>query len=172
MKNIRVTSKEVASLLYSKIVEFITPDSRILEPSAGSGDLIDYIKNKLFFNTPIDVVELNNEKASILKSKGYNLIGRDYMNTVVEDKYDIIVACPPFKSDMNLDHIQKMYSDLNRNGIIATLCNTKWITDNTEKSVKFREFLLNVNYTMTMIPDNSFMEKGKSVPSLILKIKK
>ena len=171
MKTKRDTSKEVAEIIYNQIDNY-SEHVRILEPSAGEGNLIDYISSKLGRKTNIDVIELNTDKANTLEGKGYNLIGRDYMNTVITKPYNLILACPPFKDNMNLDHIQKMYGDVVNGGTIITLCNTQWIIDNNEKSIKFREFLSKINYTMMMLPDNSFIEKDKTVPTMLIKIKK
>ena len=38
-----------------------------------------------------------------------------------------------------------MYGDTKDGGTIITLCNTQWIIDNNEKSIKFREFLSKIN---------------------------
>jgi len=170
MKTKRDTSKEVSDIMYRKIINEFSYTDRVLEPSAGEGNLIDYISNNIVFDTPIDVIELNQEKANKLLEKGYNLIGRDYMNTNLENTYDIIIACPPFKDDANLEHIQKMYKDLAYLGTAITLCNTKWIYDNTAKAIEFREFLQTIQHSITMLPDNSYIEKGKTVPTIIIKI--
>lgn len=164
---IRNTSPAVAEMMYA----LIEPKSKlhILEPSAGEGHLIDYLITKLPIGTVIDAIELNHEKVRTLQAKGYNVIGRDYLNTETP-LYDVIVACPPFKDNVNLAHIQKMYRDIRLGGSIITLCNTSWLYDNTEKAQEFRKFLTTVNYTMKLLPDNSFMEKGKTVPTLLIKI--
>jgi phospholipid N-methyltransferase len=167
----RDTSKEVAEIIYNQIDEY-SDNLKILEPSAGEGNLIDFISQKLNRKSNIDVIELNGDKVKILKDKGYNVIGRDYMNTIITTPYDLILACPPFKDNVNLDHIRKMYDDIKVGGVIITLCNTQWINDNNEKSIMFREFLSKIKYSMTMLPDNSFIEKDKTVPTLLIKIKK
>lgn len=172
MKTKRDTSKEVSAIIYSHISNLIYEGSKILEPSAGEGNLIDYINSKFKFDNPIDVIELNADKANKLIEKGYNLIGRDYINTNIKNKYDLILACPPFKDNANLLHIQKMYTDLDKYGTIVTLCNTSWIIDNTPIAIKFREFLQSIHYSIFMLPDNSFIEKGKTVPTMLIKIVK
>jgi 16S rRNA G966 N2-methylase RsmD len=171
MKTKRDTSKEVSEIIFNQIDDY-SERLRILEPSAGEGNLIDYISYKLKRKFNIDVIELNTDKVNILKDKGYNVIGRDYIKTIITEQYDLILACPPFKDNVNLDHIQKMYGDVKLGGTIITLCNTQWIIDNNEKSFKFREFLSKVEYSMIMLPDNSFIEKDKTVPTILIKIKK
>ena len=55
---------------------------------------------------------------------------------------------------------------------IITLSNTQWVRDNTKEAIEFREFLTKIDYNIKMLPDNSFIEKGKTVPTMLLKIKK
>lgn len=172
IKTIRDTSPQVASIMLSVGIDFIKPNFKILEPSAGEGNLVDFIAKAIGSKNNIDVIELNADKVNTLKEKGYNVIGRDYMNTSLENTYDVIIACPPFKDNANLYHIQKMYTDVKDGGYVLTLCNSQWITDNSEKSVSFRKFLLGKKYSITMLPDNSFMEKGKTVPTILIKMQK
>jgi hypothetical protein len=63
-----------------------------------------------------------------------------------------------------------MYELLERKGIMVTLTSPNWVLNNEPHQVQFREWLIDKNYSMTMLPDNSFMEKGKTVPTMILKI--
>lgn len=171
METKRDTSPEVVDLIFNQI-DYPKDYFKVLEPSAGEGILLDYILPKLPNILQVDVIELNSDKVDKLKSKGYNVIGRDYMNTKITTPYNLILACPPFRDNVNLEHIQKMYNEVVEGGTILTLCNTQLINDNTEKSIQFRKFLNSVNYSITMLPDNSFIERYKTVPTILIKIKK
>lgn len=86
--------------------------------------------------------------------------------------YDAIVAAPPFINNSDVVHIQKMYRHLGLRGIIITLTTPFWTVNNEPHQVKFRDWLKDKNYKMTMLPDDTFMEKGKTVPTALLIIKK
>ncbi len=55
---------------------------------------------------------------------------------------------------------------------MVTLTSPYWLTNNEPIQVEFRKWLEGKDYYMQMLPDNSFIEKGKSVPTAILKIYK
>jgi len=67
-------------------------------------------------------------------------------------------------------HIMKMYSLLKNKGIMVTLCSPKWIIDNEQHQINFRHWLVDKEYYMQMLPDNSFIERDRSVPTALLKI--
>ena len=149
----------------------ITDHCSILEPSAGEGKILDVLRDEYNFQgLEIDAVELNKEKYEILKSKGYNAYHEDFLKFTPTRLYDRIIACPPFKGNVDVEHIQKMYTHLDRKGILVTLTSPNWVNNNDPHQVAFREWLAGKEYYARMLTDNSFMEKGKSVPTMILKI--
>lgn len=74
---------------------------KILEPSAGKGDICDY------FNRSADVycIEINQDLCSILKQKRYKVVGYDFLDYKSEYIYDFIVMNPPF--DEGAKHLLK-----------------------------------------------------------------
>jgi hypothetical protein len=55
-------------------------------------------------------------------------------------------------------------------GILVTLTNPTWVLNNELIHLSFRKWLEGKEYYMQMLPDNSFMEKEKTVLTAILKI--
>lgn len=185
MKTIRDTSRKVVEHMCSTLPDmniFLPKDIRILEPSAGEGNLIEHLiehVNKLSITPIIDrlnfrCIELNSDKRKKLTEKGLVVFGSDFLDfgTSIDTLFlfDMVIACPPFKNGIDTVHIMKMYELVKENGVVLTLTHPRWISDNTEESIKFRNFLENKKYSMKLLPDNSFMEKGKSVPTAILTI--
>lgn len=168
-KTIRKTSREVALRLISKAT--ITHNTTILEPSAGSGDLVDVIK-EFHPNVDVDCVELNSERRQTLKEKGYNLVGADFFKFETDKKYDYIIACPTYVNNIDVYHIMHMWNFLKDGGSIISLTSPYWTTRNNFKQVDFRKWLEDKEYGMNMLPDNSFIEKGDTQPSMIIKITK
>lgn len=68
----------------------IKSNYKILEPSAGKGDLIEGLKCR------IDVIEKEYELCSILQGKGYSMVGYDFLTYVTNTEYDLILMNPPF----------------------------------------------------------------------------
>ena len=65
-----------------------------------------------------------------------------------------------------------MYGLLKIGGILVSLTSPLWITNNEEHQVKFREWLADKDYSMKMLPENSYIEDYKSVPTMMIKIYK
>lgn len=173
MKKIRETSTFVAKELIknAEMVPYLT----VLEPSAGSGKIIDTFHemypdedNEIIW----DCIELNLEKCQLLHKKGYNVSRTDFLKYEFDKKYDRIVAAPPFINNSDVLHIQKMYTHLKEGGIISSLTSPFWLTNNEVHQIEFRKWLEDKDYKLIMLPDNSFIEKNKTVPTAIIIIKK
>ena len=69
----------------------------ILEPSAGKGDIVKYIKeNNRHVN--VDLIEYDESLVSVLYGKGYNVVWRDFLTYETYKQYDAIVMNPPFSN--------------------------------------------------------------------------
>ena len=101
------TPKELLSELLSTEIEFngryrkfdANISGNVLEPSAGKGDIADYIKSKNR-HVSIDLIELDEHLVSILYGKGYNVVWRDFLTYETHKQYDYIILNPPLKSPM------------------------------------------------------------------------
>jgi hypothetical protein len=63
-----------------------------------------------------------------------------------------------------------MYECLERKGILVSLTTPYWVINNEPHQIMFREWLKDKEYYFKMLPDNSFIEKEKTVPTGIIKI--
>jgi hypothetical protein len=141
-----------------------SPDCRILEPSAGQGDIIKYVNDFIKYQNPFDwtVIEphpLNREK---LKSIGYPP-DHDFFETYqCTEPFDLIYANPPFKHIHS--HIEKMFSCLDKYGVITA------IVPSSFKSQYKKEW--NDKYFFQFFPLNkgSFKSSGTMVETEIVKI--
>jgi len=175
MKYIRETSDKVADTIIQMAGIEFNNETSILEPSAGKGKLIDRLFDQYILDQnkiKITCVELNKECCDVLKNKGYNTYNQDFLQFNPNEKYTRIIACPPFKNNIDLEHIKHMYQLLNYKGIMVSLTSPHWITNNEENHIQFRQWLEGKEYYFKMLPDNSFMEKNKTQPTGILKIVK
>lgn len=101
----------------------------ILEPSAGRGDIIEYIKDKGYRydwrNVKIDAIELDPELGMILAGKGYKPIFQDFLQFKTYQRYDLIIMNPPFSDgDDHLLHAIKIQRD---GGQVVCLLNAETI---------------------------------------------
>lgn len=144
---------------------------KVLEPSAGSGNLVDCLM-KINKTMSVDCVELNKELRQELQNKGYNVIGSDFLAMEPNPIYDLVIAAPTYKNNVDILHIQHMYEFLKPNGKLISLSYPAWITGEASFQIEFRKWLRTKKYSMRMLEDNSFVENYRTQPSLILTITK
>jgi Domain of unknown function (DUF4942) len=81
-----------------------TLKGRVLEPSAGKGNIIKYIHGK-GNSIQIDAIENDPELASFLMGAGHNIVWSDFLTFETFREYDSIVMNPPFSDgDKHLLH--------------------------------------------------------------------
>lgn len=80
-------------------------DIRVLEPSAGKGDIAKHLKEYWgrdgFSVTPrcaVDCVEIDPNLRMVLKGSGFPLVHDDFLSFETYTKYDLIFMNPPFES--------------------------------------------------------------------------
>lgn len=114
--DINFTSKNVVKQLinYADIKE----SDKILEPSAGIGNIVDQLKQ---YSNNIDVCEYQYSYAELLKLKGYNIICNDFMKCDNYNTYDKIVMNPPFSKNQDTQHVKQAYKCLKNNGKLVAI---------------------------------------------------
>jgi hypothetical protein len=100
-------------------------DYSILEPSAGSGNILDFI-SKHTNNENLYCIENNPELQHILRDKDYNLIDNDFLNYSGDHYFDLILMNPPFSK--GADHLLKAW-DILKNGDVVCLLNAETINN-------------------------------------------
>ena len=105
-KNFYPTPSFVISQMLAGIDQLIIRTGKILEPSAGKGDICDWLtKIKSCRAENIDCIEIESELCSILKEKKYKIISNNFLEFVPDTFYDLIVMNPPF--DNGVKHLLK-----------------------------------------------------------------
>lgn len=75
----------------------------VLEPSAGKGDIVEYIKEKYrktvyYQEVDLDCIEIDSDFRGILKSKGFRVVHDDFLTFKTYKHYDLIIMNPPFSN--------------------------------------------------------------------------
>jgi predicted RNA methylase len=110
------TPKDIAEVLVNKAD--IRPGMRVLEPSAGKGNLCDAIK-QLVPAAQIVAIEPVGTLRKILEAKCYQLVGYDVFEH--EGVYDRVVMNPPFENGQDIAHIRKAYELLSPGGRLIAI---------------------------------------------------
>lgn len=103
--------------------------STVLEPSAGKGNIVDYIKEKyksrIWNNLDIDCIEIDKDLRNVLKGKEYRVIHDDFLTFHTFKKYDLIIMNPPFSSGST--HLMKALDMQKDGGNIICILNAETI---------------------------------------------
>ncbi|MBU0707051.1 DUF4942 domain-containing protein, partial [Patescibacteria group bacterium] len=109
---------------------------KILEPSAGKGDIINALQNRhQYRNSDISAIEIDLDLQATLRGKYIKVIDGDFLTYAGPDKFDLIIANPPF--DEGDKHLLKAIDILYR-GEIVFLLNAETIKNpytNTRKEL-------------------------------------
>lgn len=104
-------------------------NTRVLEPSAGDGRIVEAIKQKLKIRwlekVEIECVEIDPNRQLLLKGKGFNVVDSDFLQYKPFVRYDLVVMNPPFaKAERHIAHALGM---LKEGGRLVALCNAETI---------------------------------------------
>ena len=95
----------------------------VLEPSAGKGNIAEYVKQAKgrWSQVDIDCIEIEPELRAILKDKGFRVVHDDFLTLHTYKHYDLILMNPPFSQGAR--HLLKAISvqSLSGGGIICIL---------------------------------------------------
>ena len=105
----------------------LQPHHRVLEPSAGVGDLAKAISlrqrsaNAQLGVNKIDCFEVNSLLQKALRLQKFNLLGADFLASSPSPIYDRIIANPPFSNNGVARHTQHAFKFLKPGGRLITL---------------------------------------------------
>lgn len=144
---------------------------KVLEPSAGVGLLAEGIIRHNP-NIDLDCIELNSDCKKVLREKGFNVIWSNFLDFKPKYLYDRVIGAPNFKDNVDCQHVMKMYECVKPGGKVISIMSPYWMTGDSELQTNFREWLQDKSYNITMLPDNSYVEDGITVPTILITIEK
>jgi predicted RNA methylase len=163
--------------LAEQLVEMarIEAGNRILEPSAGTGSLIDLVLKRQR-NIQLFYCELNGFLLDILRDKyegaaGLHFLGRDLMELDLlraEHPFDRIIMNPPFERGQDAEHVLHAYSLLAPGGILTAIVSPGLFSRADGKAKAFREFLQKTRGVAHDVPAGVFKNSGTGVSSKII----
>lgn len=148
----------------------LKPTDRVLEPSAGQGAIIKAI-NRVYHEMMVECFEAMPVNQTFLKKINTAIfIGEDFLQADEPEKFDKIIANPPFSKNQDIDHIRKMYDLLKPGGRIVTIASKHWQQSNNKKETEFRNWLLGTE--IIEIEKGAFKESGTEIAACIIIIDK
>jgi len=142
----------------------------ILEPSAGSGALMDAVKP---FCHSVQGVEINHTLSQISTSKGHAVHFGDFLNWFpLTSRYDRVLMNPPFEKGQDIDHIKHAFEMLEDGGRLVSVISPGPFFHSTKKAEAFRQWLNELGAEVIDLPEGSFKESGTGVASKLVVIDK
>lgn len=168
--------------------EKTAPRLRVLEPSAGTGNLarrcamID--KEGLArgawkdyrFDPAVDCVEIQPPLADALRASGlYTKVYTANFLSLSPDTtgfYDRVVMNPPFDRERDIDHVMHALKFLKPGGYLVAVMSAGTEFRNTRKSQAFRKLMEDMRADWRDLPAGSFSSVGTNCNTRILKVRK
>jgi phospholipid N-methyltransferase len=155
----------------------IEPGHRILEPSAGSGNLIDAVLQSSG-NVQLSYCEMNCFLLDLLREKydGKDFVhfaGRDFMELDPAHsglQFDRIVMNPPFERGQDIDHIFHAYRMLAPKGILTAIVSAGVFHRKDKKTLGFRKLLEQAQAFVQQLPGDAFKSSGTMTQCTIVRL--
>ena len=164
------TPPEVADWLVM-LAGGIHEDEKVLEPSAGTGAIIDAI-HRSCKDVVVDCFELMPENKELLSKKSnIQILGDDFTAYDLE-LYDKIIANPPFSKNQDIKHVKRMYEYLKEGGTVAAIMSCHWKIASEKECADFRKWLKDVHAKIYDIEEGSFKQSGTGIQTTAIVIKK
>ena len=145
---------------------------RVLEPSAGSGAIIEAIEDTC---PDVEMVcyEVNCTLTNLLEAKGYPIRGSDFMGCdLLQDKFDRVLMNPPFEKGQDIDHVLRAWELLKPGGRLVAIMSPGPFFHSTRKAETFREFFDAAGGEAHDLDAGTFKESGTNVASKLVIIDK
>jgi phospholipid N-methyltransferase len=135
---------------------------RVLEPSAGTGALVDVARRSVVGDLEMVAMEINHSLAKALAARwpGVSVINADFLDCAgVEKKFDRVLMNPPFLNAIDIKHILHARRMLKPNGRLVALC---------ANGPRQRDALQSIATHWEDLPAGSFKEAGTNVNVALL----
>lgn len=156
----------------------IEPGSTILEPSAGTGRLIDAVHRAYplagrYGVPPVYSYEIDTRHLSDLCFKiGSKARIADFLRTdpvhYSGPTYDRIIMNPPFARQTDIDHVRHAAQFMRPGGRLAAIMSAGIRFRENRKTADFRDWLRERRAEITDLPDDAFKESGTGVRTVMV----
>lgn len=151
--------------IVEKMIDFLelSPGQSVLEPSAGTGNIIKEIINN--YDVELTAVEINLLLSKLLENNfPCKVLNADFLQCNGElGKFDRIIMNPPFQNADDIKHILHAVNHLDDGGILVSLC---------ANGSRQQEALKPLADYWEVLPEGSFKEVGTNVNVSLLVIRK
>jgi protein-L-isoaspartate O-methyltransferase len=149
----------------------ILPGMLILEPSAGSGNILDAIATE-HPGARLVAFERHHSLAAILKAKGYTVDCCDFTEREPEPDFDRVLMNPPFEKGQDADHVRIAFAHLKAGGRIVAIMSPGPFFRSDDRARSFRRWFEEIGGEKYDLPAGSFKVSGTDVATVLVVIDK
>lgn len=142
--------------------------ARVLEPSAGSGNILDAVR-LAYPSATLCAYERHESLREILLTKGYALAGSDFMEAEAGG-FDRILMNPPFERGQDMQHVRKAFELLTPGGRLVAVMSPGPFFRQNSAATEFRAWLDAVGGYHEPLPSGSFKAAGTGVETVLVTI--
>jgi phospholipid N-methyltransferase len=126
---------------------------KVLEPSAGKGDIADAAKDA---GAQVDTVEISSTLRDLLDRKGHRVIAQDFTSLEPTPIYDRVLMNPPFENGQDITHVQKAYDFLKPGGRLVSVMSAGPFFRQDKNATAFRDWLEEHGAIAEPLPEGTF----------------
>jgi predicted RNA methylase len=161
--------------LAARVIEAadIRPGDSVLEPSAGTGALIEAV-DAMGLAGYCKAVEISRPLADGLAArfKGWTVNSGNFLDMQPDalDCFDKIVMNPPFANQQDIDHVIHALGFLKEGGKLVAIISAGVEFRQDKKAQGFRELVERMGGTIERLPDDSFKQSGTGVNTVLVEV--
>lgn len=163
----------------------VMPGQRVLEPSAGTGNIVSAIVNRGFTRADcgrVVAVEVNRSLADALMERrnktvyanesNYEIRCTDFLECMEEQlgQFDRIVMNPPFENGADVAHVTHALKFLKPDGRLVAIMSAGVTFRQDRKTAAFRQLVEARGGTIEPLPADSFKDSGTNVRTVLVTI--
>jgi phospholipid N-methyltransferase len=161
----------------------IQPGDKVLEPSAGTGRLLDAVLRVPLFASDMQsalvAIELNRDLEYVLAQRYMTLRmprctvqNADFLSLCPIDyaPFDVVLMNPPFANGVDVQHVTHALRFLRPGGRLVAIMSAGVTFRTDRKTVEFRKLVASYGGTIEELPANTFQEEGTGVQTVLVHI--
>jgi predicted RNA methylase len=140
----------------------------VLEPSAGTGSLLDAARAAGGITTGI---EQNYRLADALKHRFDDVRTADFLQCGDElGKFDRVIMNPPFADQADIDHVTHALKFVKEGGKLVAIMSAGVAFRQDKKATGFRDMVERLGGVIEELPEDSFRESGTGVRTVLVQL--
>lgn len=152
----------------------ITAESKVLEPSAGTGHMVRHLLAK---GARVDAIEIHPDRVAALRGMGHarlEVAEANFLTVRPRPVYDFVIMNPPFYGTHWMHHVQHAYEFLAPGGVLVSVLPVTAELGETKKHVAFRKWAAErarwQNLDFEDLPPESFASSGTRINTVLLRL--